>query len=59
MVTSTDLHKAVKADLQARQQQAEQIIESLKAQIEEIKSQAPLPKSVQETILKQENAQLR
>jgi len=39
--------------------QAEQLIASLRSQIDEIKSQAPLPKQVQETILKQENAQLR
>merc|ERR1712131_266182 len=39
--------------------QADQIIASLRSQIDEIKSQAPLPKQVQETILKQENAQLR
>merc|ERR1711962_1601674 len=39
--------------------QADQIIASLRSQIDEIKAQAPLPKSVQETILKQENAQLR
>merc|ERR1712156_689643 len=47
------------AELQARSKQADEIIQSLKVQIEEIKSQAPLPKSLQETILKQENAQLR
>jgi len=39
--------------------QADQIIASLRSQIDEIKAQAPLPKQVQETILKQENAQLR
>merc|ERR1712180_448734 len=39
--------------------QADQIIASLRSQIDEIKAQAPLPESVQETILKQENAQLR
>merc|ERR1712142_673829 len=39
--------------------QADQLIASLRSQIDEIKAQAPLPKSVQETILKQENAQLR
>merc|ERR1712131_341955 len=39
--------------------QADQIIAYLRSQIDEIKAQAPLPKQVQETILKQENAQLR
>lgn len=39
--------------------QVDQIIVSLRSQIDEIKAQAPLPKQVQETILKQENAQLR
>merc|ERR1711931_481051 len=39
--------------------QADQLIASLRSQIDEIKAQAPLPKQVQETILKQENAQLR
>jgi len=38
---------------------AEQLISSLAAQIEEIKQQAPLNPQIQETILKQENAQLR
>merc|ERR1711887_382306 len=38
---------------------AEQLIVSLAAQIEEIKQQAPLNPQIQETILKQENAQLR
>ena len=45
--------------MMSRSQKADEIIISLQSQIEEIKSQAPLPVSIQETILKQENAQLR
>ena len=48
-----------KAGMISRSQKADEIIISLQSQIEEIKSQAPLPVSIQETILKQENAQLR
>merc|ERR1712235_219387 len=47
------------AEIAARSVQADQLIASLQAQIEEIKQQAPLPAQIQETILKQENAQLR
>jgi aminoacyl tRNA synthase complex-interacting multifunctional protein 1 len=47
------------AELAARSKEADCIIENLKIQIEEIKSAAPLPQNIQETILKQENAQLR
>jgi len=47
------------AEIAARSAQADQLIASLTAQIEEIKQQAPLPAQIQETILKQENAQLR
>jgi len=46
-------------EIAARSVQADQLIASLQAQIEEIKQQAPLPAQIQETILKQENAQLR
>ena len=49
----------LKAEIAARSVQADQLIASLQAQIEEIKQQAPLPAQIQETILKQENAQLR
>jgi len=47
------------AEIAARSAQADQLIASLTAQIDEIKQQAPLPAQIQETILKQENAQLR
>ena len=53
------LQSLLKAEIAARSVQADQLIASLQAQIEEIKQQAPLPAQIQETILKQENAQLR
>ena len=53
------LNLSLKAEIAARSAQADQLIASLTAQIEEIKQQAPLPAQIQETILKQENAQLR
>lgn len=47
------------AELEARSFEAQALIDALKSKIESIKAMAPLPANIQETILKQENAQLR
>lgn len=47
------------AEIAARSKQADAIIADLKEKINKIKSMGPLPPNIQETILKQENAQLR
>jgi len=45
--------------LAARSAEADAIIADLKTKIDQIKSMGPLPSNIKETILKQENAQLR
>merc|ERR1712227_944683 len=47
------------AELEKRSQEADAIIADLTAKIEQIKAMGKLPPNIQETILKQENAQLR
>jgi len=47
------------AELAQRSQEADVIIADLTAKIEQIKAMGKLPPNIQETILKQENAQLR
>jgi len=47
------------AELEKRSQEADAIIADLTSKIEQIKAMGKLPPNIQETILKQENAQLR
>lgn len=47
------------AQLETRSAEADKIIETLTKNIEAIKAMGTLPANIQETILKQENSQLR